>query len=57
MDTTTTHTQKIAAMLLEKAKESGSPTSRVVAVQLDVTKQDVASHLGLSRYRGDPRSQ
>lgn len=43
------HTRKVAALLMEMARTQGKPTSRGVAVQLDVTRQDVASLLGLSR--------
>lgn len=49
MDTSAAHTRRVAEMLLQMAEEAGVPTSRGVAIQLDVTKQDVASHLGLSR--------
>jgi len=43
------HTRKVAAILLEKALSEGRSTPRGVAVQLDVSKQDVASIFSLSR--------
>jgi len=43
------HTREVAAMLLEKARTEGRPTPRGVAIQLDVSKHDVASLFGLSR--------
>lgn len=42
-------TRHVAALLLKMVREVGKPTARGVAIQLDVTRQDVATILGLSR--------
>lgn len=42
-------TRHVAALLLKMAKEVGKPTARGIAIQLDVTRHDVATILGLSR--------
>lgn len=49
MNTPAAHTRNAAKTLLRLAKERGVVTPRGVAIQLDVTRRDVAAHLGLSR--------
>lgn len=41
--------RRVAALLLQMVENAGRPTPRGVAIQLDVTKHDVATLLGLSR--------
>lgn len=49
MDTSAAQIRKVARVLLQLADESGVVTPRGVAVQFDVAKHDVATHLGMTR--------
>lgn len=41
--------QKAARLLLARAQSAGERTARGILLQMDVTKQDMASSLGLTR--------